>query len=463
MPSDKGGWGGTLILPKYRGEPDKFDGETWQGYENGLTLAYMGTGHPESISPEVKKAHLLLGLDGKARKERDMYEKWTDMPYEELLITLRNHFSKAKWRKVHQGIDSIVQKLDESCREFAGRLMAAYKADAPKAEYIPTTIKEATDVSEEDKLTKVEYEKETAIYGKVADRLLLRYFLRGLRIDIRKPVIAAKPSTMSQALGIAETHESYMESIGGMGSINMSTETTGRMLNLEVEPAVARASKQLTEINDRPHPSFRPRDPGGQDAGQTGQANFRCFACNQPGHFQRDCPGRGARETEGFECHYCGRAGHYQKDCETKRRFLEQQKRRNVWKTEHSSRQATPPPVYRRMSSMHAQGHGSDTPPLKRERGRSPTGNNSHNRSDNRGIDRGHKQRDSSPFVGNDRRYRQRGSSPITGDVGSHRPREQSPFARLRSGQGSRGQRPSARPTPQNQSVVTKPRKQVSW
>ena len=448
MPSDqKERRGGTLILPKFRGEPEKYHGETWRGYERGLTLAYMGTGDPEAYSTEVKKAHLLLGLDGKARKERDMYENWDDMSYEELLITLRNHFSKAKWRIVDQGIESITQKLDESCREFAGRLLAAYKAVSPEADYIPATKKEAMEVSEGDKLTKIDYEKEMAIYGKVADRLLLRYFLRGLRIDIRKPVIAAKPSTMSQALDIAETHESYMESIGGMGSINMSTESTGRTLNLQVEPAVTRASRQLTEINDRPHPSFRPRVPVGQDSEQAGQANFRCFACNQPGHFQRDCPERGTRETESFECHYCGRSGHYQKDCETKRRFLEQQKRRNVWKPEHSARSATAPPVHRRMSSVHTQGHKSDTPPSRRERGRSPTGSNSHDRSDNRGTDRRYRQRDSSPFVGNDRRIRQR---------------EQSPFAESKNERGSRGQRASAKPAPHNQ-LFSRPRKQVNW
>jgi hypothetical protein len=446
MPSDqKERRVGTLLLPKFRGEPEKYHGETWRGYEQGLTLAYMGTGDPESYSPEVKKAHLLLGLDGKAKKERDLYENWTDMSYEELLITLRNHFNKAKWRIVDQGINSITQKLDESCREFAGRLLTAYKADAPEADYIPTTRKEAIDVGEEDKLTKVEYEKETAIYGKVADRLLLRYFLRGLRIDIRKPVIAAKPNTMSQALEIAETHESYMESIGGMGSINMSTEATGRMLNLEVEPAVARASQQLTEINDRPHPSFRPRDPGGQDSEQTGQANFRCFACNQPGHFQRDCPERGTRETEGYGCHYCGRSGHYQKNCEAKERFVEQQRKRNVWKTGHSSQQAASPPVRRRMSSVHTQGHKSDTPPPRRERGRSPTGNNSHDRSDNRGTDRIYRRRDSSPFIESNRRHRQSEQNVVS-----------------KNERGSRGQWASAKPAPQNQSF-TRLRKQVNW
>jgi hypothetical protein len=430
MPSNKE-WTGSLNLPKFRGEPDRIPGETWQGYERGLDLAYRGTGAQGSFAPEVKKAHLLLGLDGKAKVDGDLHPEWVELPYEELLITLRNYFNMAKWRGTkQQGLNDIVQKLDESCRAFAGRLQAAYRADAPSAEYIPATKKESKEVDEEDRLTTSEYDKEMALYNRVADRLLLRYFLRGMRIDIRKPVIAAKPKLMSQALEIAETHENYMESIGGMGSIHMNTGGTERTLNLQVEPTVARASKQLMELNDRPHPSFRPRHPEGQESEQTGQANFRCFACNKPGHFQRECPERNSTEAQPFECHFCGRTGHYQKDCNTKRRFLEQQKRKGVWKSDRPDIPQAPPPVRRGMSAMRSSGHRPDTPPPRRGREWDPAGKGMNVRNNNQGTDRRYRTRDTSQF-----------SDPKNGQ--------------------SRGQRAPAHQNNPQQSF--RPRKQVNW
>ena len=410
-------WSGTFKFPIYYGDPEKHPQETWQGYEESIRLAYLSSGIGDGLTDEVKRAHLLYGLEGKAKKERELHSEWLDMPLDELQRVLRSTFNKPRWRDL-TGIGNIVQKLDESCREYASRLKAAIRAFAPETEYTAVSKKESRQVEGEEVVTVKDISKETEAYHKVTDRLLLNYFIQNMRIDLKKVVVAARPRTMTEALDIAEAHEQYVEMLGGFKHVHLTTAGPGRALNLQVEPAVATASRQLTEMNNRPYHTTaawkqRTSGRGGddrQDGEPNGQANFRCFACNKPGHFQRECPeqdgtdipnvrcyeceqpGHFRRECpfrtdsspEEYPCHFCGKKGHFEKECYSKARQQEQQKRKNIWATERKTSRTSPSPR-RPMSGVRSSGPkagpadprgGASRPTAGRSRG-SPNGNRS--------------------------------------------------------------------------------------
>ena len=377
-------WSGQFRFPTFHGDPEKFPHESWTGYEEALDLAYIGSGIGDSLSPEVRKAHLLYGLEGKARKERELHPEWKGLPLEELQRALRNTFNRPRWRDL-TGIGNIVQKLDESCREYASRLKYAIRAFAPEAEYTLASKKEAKAAVEGEAITEKDYTQETEAYQKVTDKLLLNYFIQNLRPDLKKTVVASRPRSMSEALEIAEAHEQYVEMLGGFKHVHMTSAEPERTLNLQVEPAVTAAAKQLTEINNRPHPNFVSRANRGERGYQNGgpprqaesrcyscnkpghfqrecperdqdaKANYRCHSCDQPGHFQRDCPQREPPEPVNYRCHFCDKPGHFQRDCRAKARQQEQQGRKNYWGKEKTSGSPPPSPNRSRVPRVRPQ------------------------------------------------------------------------------------------------------------
>jgi hypothetical protein len=241
-------WSGQFRFPQYHGDPAKYSHESWQGYEDAMNLAYVGAGIDATLTDEVKKAHLLYGLEGKAKEEREFHPEWTKMGLEELQIALRRTFNKPKFRDL-ENIGNIVQKLDESCRSYASRLKQAMRAFSPEAEYVPVSTKEAkaiqTEEGKEAAVTKKDVTKETEAYDKVTDKLLLHYFVKHLRPELKKAVIPHRPETLSEALKLAEDHEQYVEMLGGFRQIHMTTTEPEQTLNLQVEPAVKRCDAQI--------------------------------------------------------------------------------------------------------------------------------------------------------------------------------------------------------------------------
>jgi hypothetical protein len=349
-------WSGQFRFPQFHGDPAKYSHESWQGYEDAMQLAYVGAGIDSTLNDKVKKAHLLYGLEGKAKEEREFHPEWAEMELDELKIALRKTFNKPKFRDL-ENIGNIVQKLDESCRSYASRLKQAMRAFSPEAEYISVSKKEARAAAAEEGVeaaTKEEVKKESAAYDKVTDKLLLHYFVKHLRPELKKAVIPHRPETLSAALKLAEEHEQYVEMLGGFRQIHMTTTEPQQTLNLQVEPAVKRASQQLTEINNRPglNSSRRPRPfPDGREQGGSNRPPRRnagtrescCYACKQPGHFQRECPQRSEVPQATFRCHYCDKPGHFLKDCRAKAREVEQQRRKNIWEAEKATRTQRPP------------------------------------------------------------------------------------------------------------------------
>jgi hypothetical protein len=308
---------GTLRLPHFHGEPETFPDESWQGYEDGIQLAYIGAGIQDTLDPAVRSAHLLLGLEGAAKLERALHPEWMDMKFEKLQQELRKTFNKPRWSDLDE-ISNIIQRLNESCRSYASRLRRAVRAFAPESSYTPISKKEAkavTSDTEEEVLNEKEVKMETLAYDRVTDKLLLHYFVTGLKPELRQAVIPVRPQTMTEALNTAEAHEQYMEMLGrDRRSVHMSVADVDQTLTLHVEPAIVAASKKLTEINNRPNynstvPCQSELDP--QDWSPKRQSeteDCKGYSCREFGHFQQECPYRDISQTN-YCCHYCGKAG----------------------------------------------------------------------------------------------------------------------------------------------------------
>jgi hypothetical protein len=150
--------------------------------------------------------------------------------------------------------------------------------------------------------------------------------------------------------------------------IHMGMGEEDQTLNLQTEPAVVTASKQLTEISNRPNPNFvsrarRPYPTGDTDApprGQPGSTEPKCFTCGEPGHFQRECPERETTRPHNLRCYFCDEPGHIQRECRARAQYLEQQRKKNLWTKERASRETSPPPVQPGMPNLRRKSPAQD-------------------------------------------------------------------------------------------------------
>ena len=163
-----------------------------------------------------------------------------------------------------------------------------------------------------------------------------------MRKGLRTIVQAARPKTMDEALRIAEEQERYNEMLGDFGQIHVNTASPeDTQINLPSQSAVETASRQLTEINNRPYPQNRSREIN-----------------------DRDCPEN--RKTN-LRCHFCGRTGHFQRECRTRQRYLERQTQSTQNRPSHD------PPVQRRMSRVQSSDAGPSRFNSPRDRAPGPS------------------------------------------------------------------------------------------
>lgn len=125
-------------------------------------------------------------------------------------------------------------------------------------------------------------------------------------------VIAARPKDLNEALKIAEEQEKYIEMLGGFRQVHVSmADPPEQALNLQIDPTVANAAQQLTEINNRP---YRMVANDGEERRREG--TNKCFGCGEAGHYRRECP----LNKETRTCYHCGRSGHLLRDCNERKR-----------------------------------------------------------------------------------------------------------------------------------------------
>lgn len=207
------GWSGHMRLPEFYADTQKYPNETWADYERGIQLAYDGAG-VTNLDPKVKRAHLLAGLKGQAQLYLRYNPQLQHMEYPEVLQQLRNHFDRPNWHSFGN-IGTIVQKPNESVAEYVHRLREAAKMILPEeVEYTAVTKKEAKSRTKEDESVEAvpesQVQREAEMYASVVDKFIFRFFLHGLKEELKQTVLNSETTSLRDAIIVAEKREHYL-------------------------------------------------------------------------------------------------------------------------------------------------------------------------------------------------------------------------------------------------------------
>lgn len=203
----------SVKLPDFHGDSSKLPHESWEDYETSLQLTYDASGIA-NIDDVVRRAHVLTGLQGRAKQVLRLNPQWKNLPYLELLQQLRKKFGKPSWRNLEE-IGKVIQKPRESVLEFLARLRESARATETLEEYPVVTKQEAKTIvgenSDLEAIKKAKLEKEQQMYSRIIDRFIFKYFVKGLRPDIRASVATSNPKNLSDAIEKAEDYEKYAD------------------------------------------------------------------------------------------------------------------------------------------------------------------------------------------------------------------------------------------------------------
>lgn len=278
MPSNA--WASSTRLPQFFGLP----GESWESYEADIQLAYDGAGQVPT-SDSIKRAHLLIGLQGEAGDFLRKNPHLRTDPYEKVLESLRKRFTVPGWKKIGQ-LQNAKQEPGESVRGFAERLKGIAGILSPEKQFIEMDKKDADKSSSGDiaeKLTPEQLEERKKVYNEPIHRMVFHFFLQGLRPSLQRDVRSALPQTLEEAVAVAEKHEDYQAIHDEMASLNITVAEP------KSDPTVQKAEEHLKALNNS-RPDRRSKTPeGGQDQGVQARAEVRCFNCNRKGHYARNC------------------------------------------------------------------------------------------------------------------------------------------------------------------------------
>jgi hypothetical protein len=262
-----------MRLPEYHGDPLKFPHETWDDYELTIQLAYEGA-EATDLNPKIKRAHLLTGLQGKARQVLTLNPHLRELEYEELLKQLRNKFNKPQHK---QDLGNVVQKPGESVLEFVARLKEAVRTVKPQ-EFPLYSKEDAKKLAKKDENAEVVSDVAVKeIYKDAINNVLFKYFMKGLREELYHVVMQARPKDLTEAIGIAEEHEHYSEMFGHDASRMSHLTLTD---SPPTDHTVNQAAQQLQALNrSKPREGLQKFDP----------TFVKCYYCDKTGHLAREC------------------------------------------------------------------------------------------------------------------------------------------------------------------------------
>jgi hypothetical protein len=335
-----------LRLPEFHGDPAQFPEESWAQYEMNLELAYKVAGikPEEDLTEEQRAAHLLQGLQGKARKFLEYTPSLHTKSLNEIKTALQNKFGRHGYSGLIN-MGTMMQKPGEMVIEYLARLRVAAEGIMDNIRNVtimdPAVARDDPDVDPNNTMTEGEYKKELAIYEKAKDVVVLAHFKNGLRPEILAGIASIKPRTLAAAVKAAEEYEAYL----GLHD----NYSAGRIsLAAARDDIVYGVSERLKNLNKN--------------------------------SFQRNKPDRVApirrqenNRIEGIICHYCRREGHYQRDCRQKKKDQENDaEHRNKGSNQADKtsdnkihnrvpRNAPPaPPLQPRMPNLRSQGSNAN-------------------------------------------------------------------------------------------------------
>lgn len=331
-----------LRLPEFHGDPVKYSKESWKSYKFNLELAYKVAGAMR-ITDEQKAAHLLQGLQGKARTFLELNPELKDLPLKEVEKALDLQFGRSRAQGLPD-LNSIVQKPNESVSEFAARMKLATMPMSEDRRSLQIMTEQEIKDKEIDRTvvqvwTPEEYAREQRIIKESADRFVLPYFIKGLTLELRRAVTARRPESLEDAIKIATEHERYDQMYGNSYSaeVNMVEAQVAPKPKVrhDSEVVVKKAAQHLRNMN---------KDPAQISVSHRNRSNQE----SQP-------QTRVAARTTTGDCHYCGQPGHFIRQCPVKR-YHEQQARQDHYLNGQRPNRATP--LQRRMRDMLAEGAG---------------------------------------------------------------------------------------------------------
>lgn len=381
-------------FPEFHGDPLKYPHESWDLYKIGIDLAYLGADRSAPFPDDVKKAHILSGLKGPARRYLTVNPKLLTMTYAQVVANLEKRFNRSNV-KTFLNINEITQQPGELVMDYASRLQEAVKILKRQHDYtrlVQVPVSSATDSSASAAptnstgsttggsggdgnsttgtggsnqppqpsapvpvvalppgivvKTEAAIEMENEVYDEFRDSLLFMHFIRGLRPEFKIAVSARHPQTFQAALQIAEEHERYIEIYGGGSAsgaahllMNAYPSPVQTFASLQ-DPAVAAVAKQLQALN---HPTTT-----------TGNKQ----AASPPG-----------QDPSATQCYFCKKYGHYARHCREKTRYLDQQR---------MSKNDPKASVHQTMPRAHPSNHDAPASPHSHRRSFSAGGKPPH-------------------------------------------------------------------------------------
>jgi hypothetical protein len=302
--------------------------ESWQKYLNQISLAYKAAGLIDATD-EMKQAHLLSGLEGKAKQYFEANPELTDTPYEELKETLKKKFDKPNLQRLID-IGLEIQKPGESCSEFVARLREAAKAINAEEDFILVTKREALAAAEavrgdqrnEDtiRVQREEVQNHIEQQKKFVDKFVFHYFIRGLIPSLKRHVLDQGPRTLEKALELALKREQYFEVYGEL----VGNETAMINLTAARDEIVEKAAKQLQALNIKKGEQGREIDKTKENLQRN---NNRPSSSTRPQvNSSRNAIGAIRSKTASSEtarCYFCARPGHIARECKTRARYMQ--------------------------------------------------------------------------------------------------------------------------------------------
>ena len=145
------------------------------------------------------------------------------------------------------------------------------------------------------------------IDGEPRNQLLLHQFLAGLPVSVSRQLRAtADITTVEKALERARLlmaiDAELQEPTKELSSAAVASTVNNQQLQQLTERVEELTLQVATLAKNHPKPP-------------QSVAVKRCFYCNEPGHFQRNCPQRFQDKYEQRRCYLCGQWGHVQHSC----------------------------------------------------------------------------------------------------------------------------------------------------